>query len=50
MGSNYPQGFGTIQTGESLLSALCGAQAVHTKRVDSNLLAEFVPCPMLLLP
>ena len=26
------------------------SQAVHAKRVDSNLLAEFVPCPMLLLP
>lgn len=25
-------------------------EAVHSKRVDSNLMAEFVPCPMLLLP
>jgi len=25
-------------------------EAVHSKLVDSNLLAEFVPCPMLLLP
>jgi hypothetical protein len=24
--------------------------AVHSKRVDANLLAEFVPCPVMLLP
>lgn len=23
---------------------------VHAKRVDANLLAEFVPCPLLFLP
>ncbi|KAK9805290.1 hypothetical protein WJX72_011446 [[Myrmecia] bisecta] len=26
------------------------SEAVHAKAVDANLLAEFVPCPMLLLP
>lgn len=26
------------------------SEAVHAKIVDANLLAEFVPCPMLLLP
>lgn len=26
------------------------SEAVHSKAVDANLLAEFVPCPMLLLP
>lgn len=26
------------------------SEAVHTKQVDANLLAEFVPCPVLLLP
>lgn len=25
-------------------------EAVHSKRVDANLLAEFIPCPVLLLP
>jgi hypothetical protein len=24
--------------------------AIHEKHVDGNLLAEFVPCPVLLLP
>jgi hypothetical protein len=26
------------------------SEAVHAKHVDANLLAEFVPCPVLLLP
>lgn len=26
------------------------ADAVHSKQVDANLLAEFVPCPILILP
>lgn len=26
------------------------SEAVHSKHVDANLLAEFVPCPVLLLP
>ncbi|EPS67564.1 hypothetical protein M569_07217 [Genlisea aurea] len=25
-------------------------EAVHSKQVDANLLAEFIPCPVLLLP
>lgn len=25
-------------------------EAVHSKRVDANLLAEFIPCPVLQLP
>lgn len=29
---------------------LISSEAVHTKQVDANLLAEFVPCPVLLLP
>lgn len=29
---------------------LPAAAAVHEKHVDANLLAEFVPCPVLLLP
>ena len=24
--------------------------AIHSKHVDANLLAEFIPCPVLLLP
>lgn len=26
------------------------SQAVHNKAIDANLLAEFVSCPVLLLP
>jgi hypothetical protein len=33
-----------------MLRTLAHMQAVHNKMVNSNLLAEFVPCPMLLLP
>lgn len=29
---------------------LISSEAVHGKLVDANLLAEFVPCPVLLLP
>ena len=29
---------------------IMSSEAVHAKIVDANLLAEFVPCPMLLLP
>lgn len=25
-------------------------ESIHSKHIDSNLLAEFVPCPVLLLP
>ena len=25
-------------------------EAIHSKHVDANLLAEFIPCPLLLLP
>lgn len=25
-------------------------EAIHSKHVDANLLAEFIPCPVLLLP
>jgi glycerol-3-phosphate cytidylyltransferase-like family protein len=36
------------QRGADLL--VLSADAVHDKSVDANLLAEFVPCPMLVLP
>lgn len=29
---------------------ILSSEAVHAKHVDANLLAEFVPCPVLLLP
>jgi hypothetical protein len=29
---------------------LVSSEAVHAKALDANLLAEFVPCPVLLLP
>lgn len=25
-------------------------ESIHSKHVDANLLAEFIPCPVLLLP
>ena len=25
-------------------------EAIHTKHIDANLLAEFIPCPVILLP
>lgn len=25
-------------------------EAIHTKHIDANLLAEFIPCPVMLLP
>lgn len=25
-------------------------EAIHSKHVDGNLLAEFIPCPILMLP
>lgn len=25
-------------------------EAIHSKHVDANLLAEFIPCPVMLLP
>jgi hypothetical protein len=36
------------QVGADLV--LLSSEAVHGKRVDANLLAEFVSCPLLLLP
>eukprot|EP01023_Acetabularia_acetabulum_P002880 TRINITY_DN1124_c2_g1_i1.p1 TRINITY_DN1124_c2_g1~~TRINITY_DN1124_c2_g1_i1.p1 ORF type:complete len:209 (-),score=18.34 TRINITY_DN1124_c2_g1_i1:289-822(-) len=29
---------------------IMSSDAIHTKRIDANLLAEFVPCPVLMLP
>ena len=36
------------EVGADLL--IMSVEPVHAKSVDANLLAEFVPCPMLLLP
>jgi hypothetical protein len=36
------------QVGADLV--LLSSEAVHGKLVDANLLAEFVSCPLLLLP
>ena len=49
------QGKGSVAVGEvaDSLSAdlvVLSSEAVHAKRADANLLAEFVPCPVLLLP
>ena len=29
---------------------ILSSAAIHGKHVDANLLAEFVPCPMVLMP
>ncbi|WIA28455.1 hypothetical protein OEZ86_010999 [Tetradesmus obliquus] len=49
------QGSGSVLVGDvadeiSADLVLISSEAVHTKQVDANLLAEFVPCPVLLLP
>jgi hypothetical protein len=34
----------------SLDLVVLSMEAIHSKHVDGNLLAEFIPCPVLLLP
>ncbi|GAB2279420.1 hypothetical protein Dimus_014060 [Dionaea muscipula] len=41
---------GEIADDLSLDLVVLSMEAVHSKHVDANLLAEFIPCPVLLLP
>lgn len=44
----FPAGDVADQVGANIV--IMSVEAIHAKLVDANLLAEFVPCPMLLLP
>ncbi|KAH7850736.1 hypothetical protein Vadar_002255 [Vaccinium darrowii] len=41
---------GEIADDMSLDLVVMSMEAIHSKHVDANLLAEFIPCPVLLLP
>lgn len=41
---------GEIADEMSLDMVIMSMEAIHSKHVDANLLAEFIPCPVLLLP
>ncbi|KAL8133626.1 uncharacterized protein LOC141712609 [Apium graveolens] len=41
---------GEIADELSLDMVIMSMEAIHSKHVDANLLAEFIPCPVLLLP
>ena len=48
-------GKGSVAVGEVADSleadlVVISSAAVHEKRADANLLAEFVPCPVLMIP
>lgn len=41
---------GEVADDLSLDLVVISMEAIHSKHVDANLLAEFIPCPVLLLP
>ncbi|KAG5534551.1 hypothetical protein RHGRI_022611 [Rhododendron griersonianum] len=41
---------GEVADDMSLDLVVMSMEAIHSKHVDANLLAEFIPCPVLLLP
>lgn len=41
---------GEIADDMNLDMVVMSMEAIHSKHVDANLLAEFIPCPVLLLP
>lgn len=41
---------GEIADDMNLDMVIMSMEAIHSKHVDANLLAEFIPCPVLLLP
>ncbi|KNA18197.1 hypothetical protein SOVF_073110 [Spinacia oleracea] len=41
---------GEVADDMSLDLVVLSMEAIHSKNVDANLLAEFIPCPVLLLP
>lgn len=48
--SSQVQSAGDVADELSADLLIMSVEPVHAKSVDANLLAEFVPCPMLLLP
>ncbi|KAK9285730.1 hypothetical protein L1049_024929 [Liquidambar formosana] len=50
-GGNKPTAIiGEVADDLNLDLAVISMEAIHSKHVDANLLAEFLPCPVLLLP
>lgn len=49
-GKNPTAIIGEVAEDMNLDLVVMSMEAVHSKRVDANLLAEFIPCPVLLLP
>lgn len=41
---------GEVADEMSMDLVIMSMEAIHSKHVDANLLAEFIPCPVLLLP
>lgn len=41
---------GEIADDMNLDLVIMSMEAIHSKHVDANLLAEFIPCPVILLP
>ena len=41
---------GEVADDLSLDLVVLSMEAIHSKHIDANLLAEFIPCPVLLLP
>ncbi|KAL9229604.1 hypothetical protein vseg_005054 [Gypsophila vaccaria] len=49
-GSKPTAVIGEVADDMSLDLVVLSMEAIHSKHVDANLLAEFIPCPVLLLP
>ncbi|KAJ7953167.1 Rossmann-like alpha/beta/alpha sandwich fold containing protein [Quillaja saponaria] len=50
-GGNKPTAIiGEVADDLNLDLVVISMEAIHTKHVDANLLAEFIPCPVMLLP
>lgn len=50
-GSSKPTAIiGEVADDLNLDLVVLSMEAIHSKHVDANLLAEFIPCPVLLLP
>ncbi|KAK9670659.1 hypothetical protein RND81_13G216000 [Saponaria officinalis] len=49
-GSKPTAVIGEVADDLSLDLVVLSMEAIHSKHVDANLLAEFIPCPVLLLP
>ncbi|KAF7809623.1 Rossmann-like alpha/beta/alpha sandwich fold [Senna tora] len=49
-GSKLTAIIGDVADDLNLDLVVISMEAIHTKHVDANLLAEFIPCPVMLLP